>query len=185
MGCSRIGGPVVDLPADIKYPDGYYFMAQLNLAEIKQFDKIGLLPEKGFLYFFTRDYMDNGHVLYTEKSKESLRRVIKEHEENYYSGKIIEKYEMETETISSRYELENGKKWDYFAGEGLSKIYGIYTNCQASEEEILQFMKDENKILLLQIGSDYAGEGCQSVFIDKENLIKKDFSKCIFEYNQS
>ena len=186
MGCSRIGGPVVDLPDDIEYPEGYYFMAQLNCAEIKPFDKIGLLPKEGFIYFFTRDYLDNGHVFYTPKGKKSLHRVTKEHEENYYSGKIIEKYKMEIETISSKYKMENGKKeWDDFAGEEVSKIYGIYTNCQASEEEILQFMENENRIILLQIGSDYAGEGCQSVFINKDDLMKKDFTKCIFEYNQS
>ena len=186
MGCSRIGGPVVDLPNDIEYPKDYYFMAQLNCTEIKSFDKVGLLPEKGFIYFFTRNYLQEGYVFYTPKDKESLHRVTKEHEENYYSGKIIEKYKMETETISSRYEMENGKKeWNDFAGEELSKIYGIYTNCQAREEDILQFMEDKNRIILLQIGADYAGEGCQSVFINKDDLIKKDFTKCIFEYNQS
>jgi len=28
-------------------------------------------------------------------------------------------------------------------------------------------------------------EGCQSVIINKNDLIKKDFSKCTFEYGQS
>jgi len=186
MGCSRIGGPIVDLPKDIEYPESYYFMGQINCAEVKPFDKIGLLPEKGFIYFFVSDDLENGYVFYTDKGKEYLHRVTKEHENCYYSGKMIEKCKMETETISSRYELENGnKEWDYFAGEEISKIYGIYTNCQAGEEEILQFMEDENKIILLQIGSDYAGEGCQSVSINKDDLVKKDFTKCIFEYNQS
>ena len=186
MGCSRIGGPVVDLPDDVLYPEGYYFMAQLNCTAIKPFDKIGLLPEKGFLYFFARNYLQEGYVFYTPKGKEYLHRVAKEHEDCYYSGKIINQYITGTETIYSRYIMEGGKKeWDYFAGGELSKIYGIYTNCQAKEEEVLQFMEDRNKIILLQIGADYFGEGCQSVFIDKSDLINKDFSKCIFEYNQS
>jgi len=186
MGCSRIGGPVVDLPDDIVYPEGYFFMAQLNCAEIKPFDKIGLLPENGFLYFFTRNYLDEGHVFYTLKGKEFLHRVTKKHEDNCYSGGIIDDYIMETETISSRYIIENGKKnWNYFAGEEISKMYGIYTNCQAGEKEIFQFVEDKNRIVLLQIGSDYAGEGCQSVFINKNDLINRDFSKCEFEYNQS
>ena len=186
MGCSRIGGQVVDLPDDISYPEGYYFMAQLNCAEIKPFDKIGLLPESGFLYFFTNEGIDNGCVYYTSKNKESLHRVTKIHDGVYYYGKIIEKFQMETEKLSSRYELEDeAKEWSPWAGQEFSKIYGIYTNCNASEEKIIQFSQDKNKIILLQIGSDGSGEGCSSIIINKNDLKKRDFTKCIFEHNQS
>jgi uncharacterized protein YwqG len=185
LGCSRIGGPMVDLPDEIIYPDNCNFVAQLNCAELKSYDKIGLLPENGFLYFFEEDY-DKGYVFYTLKGKESLHRTIKEHENNYFFGKKIENYKMEIESVESRYTIQNGiKEWDYFGGGELSKIYGIYTNCQASEKEIIQFMEDENKIILLQIGTDYFDEGCESIIINKNDLINKDFSKCIFEYNQS
>jgi uncharacterized protein YwqG len=60
-----------------------------------------------------------------------------------------------------------------------------YILSQASEEETIDFMKDENKILLLQIGSDFFEEGCQNVFINVNDLKNKYFSKCIFEYNNS
>ena len=186
MGCSRIGGQIVDLPDDISYPDDFYFMAQLNCAEIKPFDKIGLLPESGFLYFFINEDMDDGHVFYTPKSKESLHRVTKIHDGVYYYGKTVEAFQAETEKLSSRYELEDGiKEWAPWAGQELSKIYGIYTNCNADEEEVLQFMKDESKIILLQVGSDGAGEGCSSVIINKNDLKKRDFTKCIIQHNQS
>jgi uncharacterized protein YwqG len=186
LGCSRIGGPVVDLPDDIDYPDGYTFMAQINCSDIKSFDKDGLLPENGFLYFFVKDYNNDGIVYYSDKDISLLKRVIKEHEKEYFSGKLIIDYRKDTETISSRYTMENGiKEWDYFAGDMMSKIYGIYSNCQAGEEEIFEFMNDKNRLILLQIGEDYMGEGCQSVIINKNDLMKRDFSKCIFEYNQS
>ena len=192
LGCSRIGGPVVDLPDDIKYPEGYFFMAQINCSEIKPFDKAGLLPETGFIYFFTDHDLEDCRVFYTSKNIESLKRVTKIHEDQYFMGKLIKKYKMETENIESRYieeeydeDEEPEIEWDYSAGCDISKIYGIYTNCNAGEEEVLEFMKDKNKIILLQIGEDYMEEGCQSVIINKNDLEKKDFSKCTFEYGQS
>lgn len=188
MGCSRIGGPIVDLPDEIKYPDGYYFLAQINCSDIKQFDKIGFLPENGFLYFFLRDDLEHGCVYYTDKSIARLKRVIKEHENCNWYGKIIKGYSPEIEKIESRYteaDSDGEKEWDYFAGSEISKIYGIYSNCQANEEDVIKFIKDEDKIILLQIGGDYMDEGCQNVIIKKNDLINKDFSKCTFEYNQS
>ncbi|MCL2053025.1 MAG: YwqG family protein [Oscillospiraceae bacterium] len=54
-GASKIGGKP-DLPADFEW---YYFnnrplsfLAQINCEEAKPFDKDGLLPSKGILYFF-------------------------------------------------------------------------------------------------------------------------------------
>ena len=186
MGCSRIGGPVVDLPKDIIYPEDYYFMAQLNCSKMKQFDKIGLLPESGFLYFFINENLDDGHVYHTSKTRKSLHRVTKKHESVYYYGKIIERFKHETENFSSRYTTMNGiKEWDPFAGEDFSKIYGLYTNCHVNKEDILQFMKGDRRIILLQIGSDGVGEGCTSVSINKKDLINRNFTKCIFEHNQT
>jgi len=191
MGCSRFGGPVVDLPDEIKYPEGYFFTAQLNCSEIKPFDKIGLLPETGFIYFFIDHDLENCRVFYTSKNTQSLKRITKIHEDQYFMGKVIKKYKMETENIESRYIEEDDededeeREWDYSAGIEKSKIYGIYTNCNASEEDVIEFMKDKSKIILLQIGEDYMDEGCQSIIINKNDLIKKDFSKCTVEYNQS
>ena len=186
LGCSRIGGPVVDLPDDIKYPDDLYFLAQLNCSEIKPFDKIGLLPENGFLYFFLEESLDNGLVYYANKDVSLLKRITKEHEECNWYGKIINGYKTEIEKIESRYAEEDGRKiWDSFAGYEISKIYGIYSNCNAEEKDVFKFMKNDDKIILLQIGNDYMDEGCFNVILNKKDLMKKDFSKCVFEYNQS
>ncbi|MEO8703414.1 MAG: DUF1963 domain-containing protein [Kofleriaceae bacterium] len=40
------------LPADLEWPDGYYFYAQLNMRELAPHDIHGILPERGMLYLF-------------------------------------------------------------------------------------------------------------------------------------
>jgi uncharacterized protein YwqG len=189
LGASRIGGPVVDLPEDIKYPDGYYFMAQLNCKELKKYDELNLLPSEGFLYFFVKNYGETGIVLYSHKDTANLKRVVKEHLDWYFSGRLIGGIKSEIETVESRYITEEGEKmWDFFAGTDITKVYGMYTNCQANEEETikkLNELKRSNSILLLQIGSDFLGEGTQTVYINKNDLQELNFTRCIFEYSQS
>lgn len=189
LGASRIGGPVVDLPEDINYPEEYYFMAQLNCSELKKYDELNLLPPKGFLYFFVKNDGDTGIVLYSPKDTNDLKRVVKEHLDWYFSGCLIGSIKPEIETIESRYITEDGEKmWDSFAGTEMTKIYGMYTNCQASEDETIKKLNElnrNNSVLLLQIGSDFLGEGTHCVYIDKNDLEKLDFSRCIFEYSQS
>jgi hypothetical protein len=186
IGASRVGGPVVDLPDSIKYPEGYFFMAQLDMTEISQYDENGFLPKTGFLYFFVRHYGEDGKVFYTSEDKSKLKRVIKEHDDWYFFGRLVKNLNKTKETIKQRYEKIDGEvKWDYFSGEDISKLYGIYTNCQANEKDIINKMRNQKELLLLQIGSNFFGEGAHEVFIDAADLLKHDFSKCIFEYNQS
>jgi hypothetical protein len=52
LGHSRYGGPIVDLPPGIEYPNGLHFAAQLDLSKFAPFDKSGLLPKSGQLLFF-------------------------------------------------------------------------------------------------------------------------------------
>jgi hypothetical protein len=48
------------LPADVEWPAGYYFYAQLNMREVAPHDFRGVLPKSGMLYLFynplTKDY---------------------------------------------------------------------------------------------------------------------------------
>ncbi|SDI46010.1 protein of unknown function [Desulfosporosinus hippei DSM 8344] len=184
IGISRIGGPVVDLPENLKYPEGYSFLAQIDLALFSKHDKLGLLPDRGYLYFFVKDG-DKGLVFYENVEKDKLKRINKEHEDWYFAGRIIGDIWFENELISSRYKIDdNGLTvWDELAGEETSKIYGIFTNVQATENEIKKMMK--NKILLLQVGSDFLGTGVQCVYIEEDNLRSMDFSQCIFDYSQT
>ena len=138
LGHSRYGGPVVDLPPGITYPQGLRFAAQLDLSKFSPFDKTGLLPKSGQLIFFADILTDTGKVIYADIDNKDLVRHIKEHEDNFFSGMLVDEVFAGTETLSERfYEAEDeeemedanedGMLWDYFAGSDKSKIFGIYT----------------------------------------------------------
>jgi uncharacterized protein YwqG len=185
IGKSRIGGPIVDLPDGINYPDNFIFLAQIDCSEYKKCDRLGLLPDKGFIYFFTRDPGNVGCVFYTPKSKDALKRIIKEHLDWYYNGQLLDEPKNEIEKIDNRYKENNGKReWDYNKGSEISKIYGIYSNIYKNEKETIDFMNDDNIVILLQIAGELQNEGCQTVYMNKEDLKRLDFSKCIFEYSE-
>ncbi len=103
LGQSRYGGPVVDLPIGIEYPEGLRFAAQLDLAAFSPFDKTGLLPKKGQLIFFADIRNDIGKVIYADIPNEELIRVTKEHEEDFFSGVLIDQIFADTETLEERY----------------------------------------------------------------------------------
>lgn len=188
---SRIGGPIVDLPDHISYPDGMQFVAQLNLNEYSKHDPLGLLPKSGFLYFFIGGYGNEGAVYYADVKADDLIRVVKEHDKWFWDGCLVKTICQEEESFAERYskadadsEGEAKFEWDYFAGTEKSKIYGIYTHCQKHEGTIKRITKSD-KTLLLQIGSDFTDSGVWSVLIKTSDLKKRDFSNCTFEWGQS
>lgn len=185
LGASRIGGPIIDKIEDFEYPEGYFFMAQLDMKQFSKHDPFNFLPKSGYLYFFVKDYGDNGLVYYHDVKTEQLRRDTVIHENWYYSGRLIGEVKEEVETWSSRYRInEEGQTvWGEFQGADMSKIYGIATNVQAEEEQIIEKMVGQ--ILLLQIGEDFLEEGVHCVYIDEKDLLNRDFSKCIFDYSQT
>lgn len=189
MGISRVGGPVVDLPEELSYPEDLCFLSQLNCSELKGYDELGLLPEKGFLYFFVKDPGDIGRVMYSPKGVESLTRVTREHKDWYYSGRQIGEAKLEKESLVSKYTIQDGQsEWDFFAGTDVTKIFGLYTNCQTNEEETIskqEALELGDMVLLLQIGSDFSNSGTQSVYIRRKDLLELNFKNCLFEYNQS
>lgn len=196
LGHSRYGGPVVDLPPGVDYPAGLRFAAQLDLEFFAPHDKSGFLPRTGQLLFFADILTEVGHVFYTEVPNDQLVRVVREHEEDFFTGVLIDHAFATTESLASRYrEPEDeeevseanadGKLWDYFAGSERSKIFGIYTNCQLQEEEILATVESDH-ILLLQVGEgNFNDEGVFSVLIPEEALRNRDFKACSFIWAQS
>lgn len=196
LGHSRYGGPVADLPKGFIPPEDMCFAAQLDLKEIAPFDKSGLLPKTGHLFFFADIFNETGKVIYADVNNNELVRVINDHEDNFYEGVLIDKIFASTESLSSRYRdpefdeekedaNKDGKIWEYFAGTNRSKIFGIYTHCQLQEEEILDILHS-NKILLLQIGENgFNDDGVFSVLIDKNELKNKNFDNCSFAWGQS
>lgn len=194
LGHSRYGGPVVDLPSGIEYPKGLRFAAQLDLSKFSPFDKSGLLPKTGQLIFFADIMNDTGKVIYEDVSNDKLVRITNEHEDNFFSGVLIDKIFADTETLEERFREpeneeeeanEDGKIWDYFLGSDKSKIFGIYTYCQYEQDEIEEITFSD-KIILLQIGENgFNDEGVFSVTIPREDLKKLNFDNCEFAWGQS
>ncbi|MCT4565464.1 MAG: YwqG family protein [Maledivibacter sp.] len=188
IGKSRVGGPVVDLPEDIEYPEDMYFAAQFNLQEFSKYDKNDLLPDTGFLYIFVDDSLE-GKVVYSNCDINQLRRVIKEHSGQFSEGCLIEHFDMDIENIKDKYDEEwarDGEElgWNCFEGFDKSKFFGLYNNCQLGEAEMLEIING-TKVLLVQIGENFTGEGILSVLIEEEDLNKKEFENCVVEWSQS
>jgi uncharacterized protein YwqG len=184
-GQSRYGGAVIDLPVGITHPEDLQFAAQLDLAKFSPYDKSGLLPKTGQLIFFADIRTDTGKVIYADVPNEQLVRMIKEHEDNFFMGVLVDKVFADTETMEERFDKEEEQEWDYFAGTEKSKIFGIYTHCQYSEEEIAAITFSD-KVLLLQIGEyGFNDEGVFSVLILKADLEKRNFDNCEFAWGQS
>jgi len=185
-GQSRYGGPVIDMPPGVAIPENLRFSAQLDMKVFAPFDKTGLLPKQGHLLFFSDIIGDTGKVIYADIPNESLVRVIEEHEDNFFSGVLIDKVSNDTENWEDRFYEEDGEtEWDYFAGSDKSKIFGIYTHCQLGEEEIEE-ITNSDKVLLLQVGENgFNEEGVFSVLIPKEDLKALNFNNCEFAWGQS
>lgn len=196
LGHSRYGGPVIDLPPGIEHPKGFRFAAQLDLSRFSPFDKTGLLPKTGQLLFFANILNDTGKVFYSDEPNESLVRTIYEHEDNFFLGVLVDQIFADEEVFSDRFREaegewemeqanEDGKLWDDFAGGDKSKIFGIYTHCQYSQEEI-EKITFSDKILLLQIGENgFNDEAVYSVLINRQDLLNRNFDNCEFAWGQS
>ncbi|MBZ4034098.1 DUF1963 domain-containing protein [Flavobacterium sp. 17A] len=196
LGHSRYGGPIADLPRDFEYPKDLRFAAQLDLKQIAPHDKSGLLPKTGHLFFFADIMEDKGLVVYRDIATSELERVVKDHEDNFFEGVLIKEVFANTEKLSSRYRQpedeyeeddanEDGVLWDYFQGSETSKIFGIFTHCQAQEQEILNVVQS-SKVVLLQIGENgFNEEGVFSVLIEENDLKELNFDNCTFYWGQS
>ncbi|WP_139921776.1 DUF1963 domain-containing protein [Hymenobacter sp. DG01] len=190
LGLARYGGPVVDLPPGMAPPDGLRFAAQLDLSQVAPHDPSGLLPTSGQLYFFADITTTQGIVFYADVPNEQLVRTVQEHEDNFFEGRLIGRFFAETETLAERYgpgeedDEDDWPGWNDFAGSKKSKLFGIYTHCQLSEEEI-KAITFSDQILLLQVGEDFNDEGVFSVLIDRDALRRRDFTNCQFAWGQS
>ncbi len=196
LGHSRYGGPIADLPENFDYPEDLRFAAQLDLKQIAPHDMYGLLPKTGHLFFFADIMEDKGLVVYADIDNSELVRVVKDHEDNFFEGVLIKEAFATTEKLSDRYRdpedeyeeedaNDDGLIWDYFEGSETSKIFGIFTHCQAQEQQILDVVNSD-KLVLLQIGENgFNDEGVFSVLIELEDLKALNFSNCEFHWGQS
>jgi hypothetical protein len=128
MGKSRVGGPVVDLPPGLEYPDELFFTAQFDMTVFSLFDKTGLLPRSGFLYFFYASRpKERGAVLHADVDRSALRRVVREHDKDFFSGRLVRDVFGGAERFSLRFrpELadEHPQGWEARENE-ISKRWG-------------------------------------------------------------
>jgi len=190
LGHSRYGGCVIDLPKDFNIPNNLHFAGQFDLSKFSPFDKSGLLPKTGHLFCFADIRKDIGKIIYAKTPSHELVRIIKEHEEDFFLGVLIEKIFADTESWAERFDTPTSdndaeRKWNDYAGMEKSKMFGIFTHCQYSQQEIEE-ITFSNKILLLQIGENgFNDEGVFSVTIDKEDLKHLNFENCEFSWGQT
>lgn len=81
---------------------------------------------------------------------------------------------------------ENGKVWDAFIGGEKSKIFGIFTEYQASSMQEIEEMTYSEDLLLLQIGENgFNDEGVFYVSISLDDLKEKRFENCKCRWSQT
>lgn len=108
--------------------------------------------------------------------------IVKRHGNSYYEWILIWWFRKALDDLNDRYYMEdNLKEWDSFFWDDVIKIWWLQVHCQKFEEEIIK-LAESDLFLLLQI---WFWDWVQSVFIDKNELKKKNFSNCIFEWWQS
>jgi len=183
LGHSRYGGPVIDLPPGIEHPRDLHFAAQLDLSVFSPFDVTGLLPKTGQLLFFADIRRAAGLVIHADFPNSDLVRTVVEHEMDFYSGVLITNVRPGSERWDDRFD-ERGR-WDGFSGSESSKLFGAPVHCQWSREEVEAILLS-GKQVLLQIGENgFNDEGVFSVFIDQNDLAKRNFSRCEFTWGQT
>lgn len=191
LGETRFFSDTIDVPEDFEIPNGFDFVGQINLKDIKDFDNNNLLEKQGMLYFFQApsvDYEEKhyffelGKVIYTDNMNLVRKKV--DMEDYMIMNLSIKNITNDIEDFNSRYSYKNGNlEYDSFYSDDLNKIYGFYTDCQMDVEDIKKI--SQKYIVLLQLGSTIYGEGVTTFLISKEDLINKNFDKVIYQYVQS
>jgi len=187
LGSSKIGG-FPHLPSHDAYADAaFLFLAQINCAQIKEYDSDNLFPAEGMLYFF----------LDPEKMKTDIQNAVKIH----YISSVLSV--QRNRNVSS--EIKSGimqfsqnislPEYDADMIQNLLKDYEIDGYFKLTNKEqrhkmagypntITQhFTNCEDKILLLQLDSE---ENCQLswgnmgklyLFIEKSKLAQLQFDE--------
>jgi len=192
LGQSRIGGPVIDVPEGFEFPDDMFFVAQLDLAWVSSFDRSGVLPKEGFLFFFFGGSRNSMHVHYHPGAARQLRRIVKEpQDEDWFEvGIALEDCAAEEEFWRDRFsgdedDEEEIRDWDYFAGMEATKIGGYPCNPQWGEDEVVEALESGKRKLLLQVGEDVTGEGTLCYFIRTDELAQRRFESCQAVWGQT
>ena len=188
LGETRFFSNTIDINTD--YPKYLEFVGQINLDDISKYDRNGMLPKNGMLYFFQSPLFYNdkhynfGKVIYVPTNKDLVRKNIEITDDSIIMNLGITNLKSCIERFSDRYENENDKdSYDPFKNDELNKIYGFYTDCQMDDSDIKKV--SSKYIVLLQLGSNIYGEGVTTFLIKEEDLKNKNFDNVIYQYSQS
>ena len=150
------------------------FLAQINLEDISYYDKDKLLPKTGYLSFFYNENEKKVHIIYHTKE---INNVIIDFNKQFDRKNYTTPYYI---TYDSLDELVVDDEIRFSSQDGCKLLGFAYDNIKKSE-----ITKDD--ILLLQIDSlsvpDFPiipGLGMGYVFINKDDLKKKNFKKVKF-----
>lgn len=191
LGQSRFFSDTIDIADTVEIPKSLNFVGQLNLNDFAEYDANNLLPKNGILYFFESPSIVDGHfyqvgkVIYSN-DMDLKRKTIKplENDQNSILNLSVGNIDNAVEKFSDRYEEYNGnREYNSFSGEELNKIFGFYTDCQMSDEDIMKVSK--KYVVLLQLGSDIYGEGVTTFLILEEDLKNNNFDNIVYKYVQS
>ena len=165
-----LGSPV--FPSDFletnDINDNDYFVAQINLSEIK--DPNGLLPEKGWLYFFL-DFEDlTPKVFYEQREPEEVVDDINEGFDKSFCGDTTALY------------MDFKGKGHFLLGD-INEDLDLYSFTEIDGYMVLLMLDalefpPNHPILQFSILSKY--DGYYIFLIKEEDLRKKDFSKVKF-----
>ena len=163
--CIEVDGELYDLS----------FIAQINLKDVAEYDKDGLLPKEGMLYFFydldempyEPSNLNACKVIYCE-SNVDLRRTSYVDED----GEDLSFREMGIgfETVEEGFLAESGETHLLLGSPSLD--YGFCHECIDGWQMLFQLDSLETEDICLNFGD----EGVLCFYIDEEKLKAKDFS---------
>ncbi len=168
-----LGSP--DLPEGFIWPDELDFLCQINCAEVAPFDKDGLLPKSGMLYFFydfdEMPYRGQACVRYFPGDLSEL-----------HSSVLLDEDGEGIRFTDFAINFESNNESGYLDGDSHFLLGQPSVDWFDNEPEIW------SKQLLLQIDSfetegfeiTFCDCGILCFFIDREDLKNKNFSRCNF-----
>lgn len=151
------------------------FICQINLKEVSKYDKLGLLPKKGMLYFF----YDLDEMPFEPSNLESCKVIYHECDKDlepvYYvdeDGNDLSFREMEIEFINvEKGFLAEDDSTHLLLGEP-SIDNGFWYECIDGWQMLFQLDSIETDDICI----NFTDEGILCFYIDKEKLKNKDFS---------
>ena len=182
IGTSKFfGNP--DVPQGFEWPyievDGeeydLSFIGQINLSEVAKYDKDGLLPGKGMLYFF----YDLDEMPFSPDNLNACRVIYHESDENLEPMCFVDEdgedlsfreMQVEFECVEAGF-LDDEGETHLLLGEP-SMDNGFFYECFDGWQMLFQLDSLETDDICI----NFTDEGFLCFYIDKEKLLAKDFS---------